>query len=150
MQETFALEDIFNVMIELESLGNVHYSKMKELTSDYKLKELFDTLAKQENKHKVIYSQFKEKAVSFNHNIVNEDYKEYMDALLQNTIAFVKGSYDVADFEQGYNIAIGFEKDTILFLSELRAIIDPEFYDEINVILGEERNHLKFLYDHVK
>ena len=38
MQELFSLEDIFNVMMELESLGFDHYTKMQEMTSDYKLK----------------------------------------------------------------------------------------------------------------
>ena len=41
MSEIFTIEDIFNIMIELEKVGSSHYSNMKDLTDNYKLKELF-------------------------------------------------------------------------------------------------------------
>ena len=65
MREVFTLEDIFNVMIELETLGHKHYVEMQEMTDDYKLKELFSLLATQEFKHKEIYTKYKNMNIAF-------------------------------------------------------------------------------------
>lgn len=65
MREVFSLEDLFNVMIELESMGSVHYSNMKNMTDNSKLIVLFDKLSKQELAHKELYSRYKTEIVAF-------------------------------------------------------------------------------------
>lgn len=145
MQELFSLEDVFNVMIELEILGNTHYLEMEKLTNDYQLKELFSGLATQEMAHKELYTRYKNLHISFQSNELNVEYKEYMDALLKSTIGFLKGNPKINSFEQGYEIAIQLEKDTILFLGEIKGIIDPTYYTAIDEVLNQERNHLKAL-----
>lgn len=65
MNEVFSLEDVFNVMIELESMGSVHYSNMKNMTDNSKLIVLFDKLSKQELAHKELYTRFKTEIITF-------------------------------------------------------------------------------------
>lgn len=146
MQELFSLEDVFDVMIELETLGNKHYLEMEKRTNDYHLKELFSGLAKQEMTHKELYSKYKNRHISFETNQLTLEYKEYMDELLKGTIHFLKGNQEINDFKHGFEIAIQLEKDTILFLGEIKGIIDPTYYAAIDEVLSQERNHLKTLY----
>lgn len=146
MQELFSLEDVFNVMIELETLGNKHYLEMEKQTKDYQLKELFSGLAKQEMAHKELYTKYKDMHISFETNQLTLEYKDYMDALLKGTIRFLKGSQEINDVEHGFEIAIHLEKDTILFLGEIKGIIGPTYYEAIDEVLSQERNHLKALY----
>lgn len=146
MREVFTLEDIFNVMIELETLGYKHYIQMKEMTDDYKLKELFDLLATQESKHKEIYTKYKNMNITFESSKVDQDYQAYIESLLKGTIRFLEASKEINDFEHGFDIAINLEKDTILFLTELRRIIDTSYHEAIDNITDQERNHLKALY----
>lgn len=148
MRETFSLDDIFNVMIELETLGNKHYIEMQLLTEDLQLKDLFGRLATQETAHKKLYTEFKAKNIAFSATDADEEYKAYMDALLKGTIRFLEESREISDFEHGFNIAINLEKDTILFLTELRRIIDPAYYESIDNITEQERQHLKYLYSY--
>ena len=102
MREVFSLEDLFNVMIELESMGSVHYSNMKNMTDNSKLIVLFDKLSKQELAHKELYSRFKTEIVTFSSQKVDDEYKAYMDCLLTQTIGFLSENREVEDFEKGY------------------------------------------------
>lgn len=146
MQETFSLEDIFNIMIELETLGNKHYVEMQLMTTDLQLKELFGRLAQQEVAHKELYTKYKSMNIAFNASGADESYRSYMEALLKGTVRFLEASQEIKDFDHGFNIAIDLEKDTILFLTELRRIIDPIYYETIDGITEQERSHLKYLY----
>lgn len=148
MRETFNLEDIFNVMIELETLGHDHYLAMEKLTDDYKLKELFSQLASQEEAHKKLYTKFKNEKIQFESSKVNPEYEAYMDSLLKGTITFLEESKNVSSLGDGLSIAINLEKDTILFLSELKEIIDPSYYDSIDNVMNQERKHLQAIYNY--
>jgi|LGVF01.1.fsa_nt_gb rubrerythrin len=148
MREIFALEDIFNVMIELETLGNVHYVEMQDMTDDLQLKALFGLLATQEMAHKELYTKYKNMNITFERNLVTEEYEDYMDAMLKGTVRFLEQSKEIKNFEHGFEVAINLEKDTILFLTELRRIIAPEYHAAIDNVTDQERNHLKALYDY--
>jgi len=148
MREVFTLEDIFNIMIELETLGHKHYLEMKDMTDDYKLKELFDLLATQETAHKELYTKYKNMNIAFEESKADDEYKAYMDSLLKGTVRFLEASKEINDFEYGFDIAINLEKDTILLLTELRRIIDTSYHEAIDNITDQERNHLKALYNY--
>lgn len=145
MQEIFLLEDLLNVLIELEILGNVHYSKMAQETVHVELKKLFERLSKEENVHKEIYLDFRERKINFVSNEVTSEYKEYMDALLKNTLSLLKVEYSFEGFEAGFALAIKLEKETILFLTEMKQIISQAYHEDINQIMDQERQHLKYL-----
>lgn len=146
MQELFSLEDIFNVMIELESLGYEHYIKMETMTKDLKLKALFANLANQEKAHKALYTKYKSESITFDNNKVNDEYTQYMDALLGSTVAFLSRSGEIKDFDHGFDIAVTLEKDTIMFLNEIKSLIGESYSESIDQIIDQEKNHLVALY----
>lgn len=148
MGEQFLLEDIFNVMIELETLGHKIYSKMSQLTPDYKLKELFENLSHAELAHKEIYTCFKKEIIVFNREHVNDEYKNYIKSMLNQTIDFLNQNEKIEDFEAGYSVAVRLEEDTLLFLMEIRKIVNAQFHQAIDEIIEEERMHLKSLNEY--
>jgi len=148
MQELFSLEDILNVLIDLETLGSQHYKEMEKLTEDIRLKEFFNRLSTQELAHKELYMSYRDKHIQFKNNKVTEEYAAYIEALLKSTIAFLEENGEVEDFEQGYRVAINLEKDTILFLIEIRTIVDETFHEVIDAVITQERGHLKALYEY--
>lgn len=150
MQDTFRLDDIFNIMIELETLGNKHYIELQLLTTDPKLKDLFGLLATQEMAHKELYTKYRNMNIAFNEIDADDAYISYMDALLEGTFRFLETSKEIKNFSHGYDIAIHLEKDTILFLMELRRIIDPAYFDALDTIIIQERAHLQYLYDYLR
>lgn len=147
MGSLFNLEDIFNVMIELESLGNRHYTKMKTMTNQAGLMVLFDRLAQDELAHKALYETFKKDMVHASEIKVDEEYEAYMKTLLDHTIRFLKEGDKVDEFNQGFDLAVNLEKDTILFLNELMNLVEPRYHEAIDRVIVQERIHLKNLYD---
>ncbi|MBS3994987.1 MAG: hypothetical protein KGZ33_04265 [Alkaliphilus sp.] len=147
MSELFSLEDIFNIMIELESMGNEHYSYMSDTTNNAKLKVLFKQLAEAELAHKELYEQFKTESISFSHEKVDKEYKAYIEVLLNQTVQFLNESRVISNFEKGFSISIQLEKDTILFLNEIRSIIEASYHEAIDKVITQEKGHLKALYE---
>lgn len=146
MNETFRLEDVLNVLIELETLGNKNYLFMAGQTENPKLHDFFEILANQELKHKAIYESFKKEFINFEHNEVTEEYHEYMRVLLENSIRILNKIGDINDLLLSYDMAITLEKDTILMLIEFKNLIPETYHKDIDKLINEERAHLKFLY----
>lgn len=146
MHEIFALEDVLNVLIELETKGNENYSYMATQTNNIKLHEFFEILAKQELKHKAIYEEYKNEFVTYTLSDLTLEYKEYMEVLLKNSIRMLQKSIDLNDLLLCYDMAITLEKDTILLLIELKNLVPKSKHNDIEQLINEERQHLKFLY----
>ena len=148
MQEIFSIEDVINVMIELETCGNEHYLSLSKQTQSEELKNLFLNLANAEQKHKLRYENFKKEILNFEHENVSDDYEAYMLSLLKQTIRFLNETRNQINVEEGFLLAIQLEKDTILFLLELKSMIGQQFNADMEQIISEERGHLKLLYQY--
>ena len=148
MQEIFSIEDVINVMIELETCGNEHYLSLSKQTQSEELKNLFLNLANAEQKHKLRYENFKKEILNFEHENVSDDYVAYMHTLLKQTIRFLNETRNQINVEEGFLLAIQLEKDTILFLMELKSMIGQQFDADMEQIISEERGHLKLLYQY--
>lgn len=146
MNETFQLEDVLNVLIELETQGNQNYLLMASQTDDPKLGSFFEILANQEIKHKAIYEGFKKEFVNFKHSEITDEYQEYISVLLESTIRFIEKHSDINDLLLSYDMAITLEKDTILMLNEFKNFIPKSRHEDIDKLMNEERTHLKWLY----
>jgi len=146
MYETFQMEDLFNVLIELETQGSENYEFLASQTDDQRMIGFFLNLAKQELRHKVIYEGYKKEFVVFEESQVSSEYKEYMSVLLHNSISILNQKEVSTDSLIAYDMAITLEKDTILFLSEMKNVIPASMHEKIDILIDEERQHLKFLY----
>lgn len=147
MTETFKLEDVLNVLINLETQGNVNYTHLAKNSNNPVLHGFFDQLADQELHHKAIYEGFKKDFVHVEQNEVTPEYAEYVQVLLENCIRFLNGKATSTDLLDSYDLAITLEKDTILLLNELKCLIPSSFHGKIDTLINEERGHLKFLYE---
>ena len=86
--------------------------------------------------------------MNFEHENVSDDYEAYMLSLLKQTIRFLNETRNQINIEEGFLLAIQLEKDTILFLLELKSMIGQQFNAEMEQIISEERGHLKLLYQY--
>ena len=148
MQEIFSVEDVINVMIELETRGNEHYLSLSKQTKNDDLKNLFLNLANAEQKHKLRYENLKKEVLNFEHEDLSDDYEAYILSLLKQTIRFLNETKIQMNVDEGFRIAIQLEKDTILFLMELKSMIGQQFDADMEQIISEERGHLKLLYQY--
>ncbi len=147
MNAIFTMEDLLNVLIELEKMGNRNYVEMARKTVNSKLRDYFERLAEQELEHKSTYEVYKALFVNFEHNQLTEEYISYMNVLLSNTVGMLKSATDLNDIIACYNMAISLEKDTILLLTELKKLVPEYRHADIEKLINEERQHLKLLHE---
>lgn len=146
MNATFQMEDLFNVLIELETQGSKNYEYLASQTDDQRMIGFFLNLAKQELRHKAIYEGYKKEFLVFEGSKITSEYKEYMSVLLYNSISILNKKEVIEDSLIAYDMAISLEKDTILFLNEMKNLIPIALHKKIDTLMDEERQHLKFLY----
>jgi rubrerythrin len=167
MHALFTLEDVFKTLIHLEKTGFENYTKLSTLTQYPQIKTLFERLAKQERAHQKLYTEYQNKHIVFessvpylsehsedadeqlaasNANSEGLEYSEYIQALLNTSVSFMRSNEVPEDYAQCFQLAIGLERDTIMLLQELRQMLAEEHQGVITSLIAEERKHLTYLY----
>ncbi len=146
MSLQFSLEDILNVLISLEKTGSSLYLKLSEVAIDLETVKLFKWLSGQEKAHQALYEAWKEERYEL--VAVEEDYHQYLESLIKATFDVLSYSEKAEmNYLEGIALAKSLEKDTLIFLSECDYLLGGKKKELIESIKGEERKHLKKLYD---
>ncbi len=152
MAVVFNADEVFEMAIRIESNGAAFYRKAAALQSDIKNKKFLEGIAKMEDQHEKIFTKMrkdlteKEKGAT-----VFDPYDEVSQylAAMADTMGG-EGSPSVADsltgnetLEEILRIAVGLEKDSILFYLGLKDLIPPQSgQNRIDKIIREERKHV--------
>ena len=130
-------------MVRLEQTGHQFYTELAVRSEDEEEKN-FCMLAKEELKHEKIYADLAEQYKSVEpENQLDEPYGAYLDILINQNFSFTEE--DLKDRETAFKIAVGLEKDTLLFISEVELLIDTNHKEVFEKIKAEERSHLRAL-----
>jgi rubrerythrin len=148
----FSAEEIMDIAIKMEKNGENYYLKGLEKISNPSLGPILRLLADEEAQHARWLLEMKQSL-----RISPEDLEmaEISGRLLQKIVGDRKFSLDEADLseedtvEELINVAIEFEKDTILFYEMLATISDdPESIEVLNRIIEEENHHIRLLQEY--
>ena len=143
--------DILELAMQLEKSGEAFYRAVAKKLESPETQALFKDLAEQEVKH---YEIFAELARTVRDSAPSaddwEEYIGYVNATVQG--AFFEGpdkalaeAERVKDEKEALRMAIGFEKETLLFFYGLRDSVygaDKPFIDKI---VAEEKSHIQRL-----
>ncbi|HHX37250.1 MAG TPA: ferritin family protein [Clostridiaceae bacterium] len=141
---TFGVSDLLAAMVRLEQTGYRFYTELVARAEDEEEKKFFAHLAEEELRHEKIYSELAEQYKSVEpENKLDEPYGEYLDVLINQSFAFTEE--DLKDRASAWKIAVGLEKDTLLFIGEVELLIDTNDREIFETIKEEERGHLKAL-----
>ncbi len=147
----FTLGEIINLAVRIETNGGKAYRKAQGQVTDPALASLLGWLADEEAEHEKWFPRLKD-----NLEVTQEDPKleEMGKSILQGVLGDHTFSIDEADFskiedlDRLLDLSVEFEKDTILFYEMLSAFIeDKETLDQLNLIIQEEKRHVRFLED---
>lgn len=151
--EIFGPKDLLESLVRLEENGYDFYSKASEKFDDLEIREFFKFLAEQELGHKELYTKLAKEIPQESSNkgreSYDDEYNEYLQSLVENTFNFELDE-SLKDVKNVYKFALGLEKDTIIFIGELRNILPdfkPEIFDRVE---KEERSHIKLINDWYK
>ena len=143
--------EIFSLAMEVEKSGYAYYKTVADASDSDSLKELFDFLADQEILHyeffKKLEGEIGELAIS------DEEWEatsEYIKASVDNRFFLgeekaIAAAQTVSDPLQAIDVAIGFEKDTLLFFYELLNVTPAKSKEAAQKIVEEEKRHILML-----
>ena len=144
--------DITELAMELEKNGETFYRAVAEKAESPEVRALFVDLAEQEVAH---YKVFQRLARSIREQPFMTDeewdmYQDYLDATVDS--AFFQGADkalaaadEVKDQEQALRMAIGFEKETMLFFHDLYDKVPERGKETVEKVIAEERRHVQRL-----
>jgi rubrerythrin len=149
MSDRFSIQEIVEIAIEVEKNGVTFYQALAESASAVRLRDLFAYLAGEERKH---ITRFEEILESVGGYQISEayyatQYMGYMKALADERV--FRSDVSVAEIadrartpREAIDVAIGFEKESILFLHEMGELVSGTDGKTIQKLLDEERDHL--------
>ena len=145
----FSFREIIDMAIQLEKNAETFYRAALTEMSTKSLEPVLLCLADEERNHADWFEKLKRVAEEAEPRVQGE---ELSGPVLRNLVGDQKFSLDEVDLskiksqEELIELAIEHEKDTIIFYQMLQSFIDdPETVKELNEIIDEENQHIKFL-----
>ena len=152
MGENLTIQEIIEIAIEIEKNGAAFYNALTKSAETNRLKELYDYLSKEEARH---ITRFQEILESVGGYQISEayyatQYMGYMKALADERVFTSDlSAAEVAERagspREAIDIAIGFEKESVIFLHEMWNLVPESDRKAIEKLLDEERDHLRRL-----
>jgi rubrerythrin len=147
--------ELVEVALGIEKNGVVYYSSLAELSSDPSLKEAYGGLADMERKHIDIFQRLLASVSGYQYQPVHagesdEEYQRYLEALI-DSVVFIddevarKMARDARSPAEAIQMALGAEKDSILFYLEMRDFVSKNDRPAIDSVIKEEKSHVREL-----
>ena len=149
---SFNADEVFEMGMDIEQNGEAYYRKAAELTEDPEVKKIFDDLMTAEQQHYETFKKLRENlpAKDTTPLVSDPDDQEYLylDALVKSRLFnSVREAEEVVSKASGpietLQGALTFEKDTILFFTEMKGRTREDLgKNEIDRLIAEEREHI--------
>ena len=146
-QAMFSANQMIDIAIQTEQAGYAFYQAAVEATDSPQVAALCEWLAAEEKVHERVFQGMKENLEP--QEMLGEwpgEKIEFINALVgsrfmpkpEEAEALVKdmSAQGILDF------ALNFEKDTIIFLYEMRDMVPASVVDQVNEIIAEEKAHV--------
>ena len=153
MSISFSDSELINIAIDIERRGIAFYDVMTRSTGNAATRDIFQYLVNMERGHIQIFQGMLTEAdknqVSRAHSA---EYAAYLQALLDSTV-FTNDTITselAANAEsdiEAMELAIGAEKDSILFYYGMKDIVPKRVQPTVDKIINEEKSHLRQLWE---
>ncbi|MFW6164442.1 MAG: ferritin-like domain-containing protein [Planctomycetota bacterium] len=144
----FQVSEIVQMAIDEEHNGYFFYNALADCADSEELRKLAAILAEQERGHEKAFTDLRDHLGAYQpHETYPGEYADYVNVLVAGrTFPDEEGAVKLAQ-ESGGDIAavdtaIDFEKNTLLFLAEMRKLVPEKDQGMVDVLIDEERQHL--------
>jgi len=144
----FKVSEVVQMAIDEEHNGKLFYGALAERAKSPILRESARRLARQEEYHEKRFTEMRDRldAPATPESYPGE-YANYMNALLAGkTFPSEEGAVKLAQEAESdlhaVSVALLFEKNTLLFLSEMRGLVADRDRATVDELIAEERQHL--------
>ncbi|MEL7563983.1 MAG: ferritin family protein [Dehalobacterium sp.] len=151
MLQAFKGMDVLSFAVEIEKNGKNFYESVAKIIDDTGVKEAFLKLKEQEEQHVVDFEQLLDQITVYQpQETYSGEYLDYVKALVDNHVfntntdikAIAEAVKNKAD---ALDLALKFEKDSILFFAELKHVVAPRNHGVIENLIAQEREHIRVL-----
>jgi len=149
MNDSFSCQEILNMALQIEQNGYEFYERMQENAKSNDLRELFGWLKNEEKNH---IDDFQRIISSIDKLQLNSEFKweksRYYFKAIYDANIFSENvdenywSNELSDEVSSIQFAISFEKDSILFLEELRGLLGGIEEKIIYDLIQEDKEHI--------
>lgn len=148
----FSMREVIEMAIATERSGQAFYQNASKLARENSLKELFQYLAEEEEKHlktfQDFYNTLKEKPEITPYNW--EEAKLYLEALVDSKFfaspeKVINLAKEAKDELEVINSAMSFEKETLLFFYQILEMIRSQEQELVKKIIEQEKKHIQRL-----
>jgi rubrerythrin len=144
--------DALELAMGIEKNGEAFYQGVAQKMQVAEVQSLFEDLAHQETKH---YDAFKQLSRAFQGKLLLgaaewDEYQQYLQATVDSALfespeRALAAAGEAKDEKEAVRMAIGFEKETLLFFYNLRDLVPQNDQKTIDHIIAEERSHVRRL-----
>ena len=155
MNQQFNANEIYDMAVQIEDNGQTFYNEAVKITKKDDIKELFARLGKWEAEHKKTFLRLQDQLASkewaknpFDPNdeavlYVRTMVKGHIFNMHKDIATLIKKTKNPEDI---LKLAIGFEKDTIVYFLGLKEVVpDEEEKEQIDKLVKEEMKHVSIL-----
>ncbi len=147
----FSGRELIDIAIGIERNGAAFYHSLAKSTGNEIAKGAYQYLAGEELKHIQVFQSMLGSVADYRPpDTYTEEYDLYLRALIDSRVfTDDQTAYEMAQRvnsdAEAIQIALGAEKDSILFYSEVRDLVRRSDRELIDKIIEEERSHLRQL-----
>lgn len=143
-----SLESVLDLAVWLEKHGQAFYERARDAATEPGLKEIFATLAAEERKHCAIYTDLYElyTGKSAEGEELLGEYGKFIQLLIKEITQSLDFSSELTQ-EDLINRALQFEKNTLLYFSEVKPLFRGKAGALIEAVCREEKRHIQQLLE---
>jgi rubrerythrin len=154
----FSASEIFDLAVQTERNGRAFYEAAAAAATDPAVQRIMRNLAHAEGEHEATFRRLRDEAYPAEGAETAEALPEaYANELAENMLALLRarvlpdeatGLRVVAELPNdtaALDFAIAFEKDTILFMQQMRELVPEADREPIGVLIQQEHIHVRLL-----
>ena len=148
MPELFKATEIVDMAIQEERNGVAYYEALARKTSDATVKDFALRMAEEERRHEREFTQMRDQVGAYvPSETYSGEYAAYVQALvsgrfLPNEQAALDSVQKATSDREVVATALRFEKDTLLFFTEMKKFVPSRHAPVIDKLIDEERQHI--------
>ncbi len=157
MAGIFKVNEVVNIAVEIERRGERFYLDVAERATNPKVKETLLYLASEEVRHQKLYADLlaRLRSLELPPGSAESEYWSYVNDLIDSHFLFDTAQNErlittATSDHDVLRLAMGFEKESILFFTEMKGLVPGEEARVIDVCIQEERAHLRKLGEVLK
>lgn len=151
MANVFGGSEIVEMGIQIEKNGKGFYETLASQLKNEKAKKIYKYLAGEEEKHIAVFKNILDSVQKYEPpEAYTGEYFAYMSALAGEYVFTRKDrgkkiAQKTKSDKEALNLGIGFEKDSILFYTEMKKAVPKSDHHLLNALITQEQDHLKRL-----